>query len=178
MPLDSGDFCLMDRQVVSVITSVREFRPFIRGLRAWVGFSQIALPYERHARAAGEVKYTFRKLMGLALDGIFSFSTKPLRLAMWFGGIVSVVAFLGAVFTVLQRIFENKFAEYGLKPVPGFATIVVATLFIGGVQLFCIGILGEYIGRIYENVKGRPPSVVSKTLGVENPVKTRKTFRV
>ncbi len=174
MPLDTGDFCLMDRRVVSVITSVREFRPFIRGLRAWVGFEQTALPYERHARAAGEVKYTFRKLMGLALDGIFSFSTKPLRLAMWFGGIVSVIAFLGAVFTVLQRIFENQFAQIGLKPVPGFATQVVATLFIGGVQLFCIGILGEYIGRIYENVKGRPPSVVSKTLGVENPVRSNR----
>jgi len=174
MPLDSGDFCLMDRRVVSVITSVREFRPFIRGLRAWVGFEQTALPYERHARAAGEVKYTFRKLMGLALDGIFSFSTKPLRLAMWFGGIVSVVAFLGAVFTLLQKIFENEFAAIGLKPVPGFATIVIATLFIGGVQLLCIGILGEYIGRIYENVKGRPPSVVSKTLGVENPVRSNR----
>ncbi|CAN5492217.1 glycosyltransferase family 2 protein [soil metagenome] len=177
MPLDSGDFCLMDHHVVDVITSVREFRPFIRGLRAWVGFEQIALPYERHARAAGEVKYTFRKLMGLALDGIFSFSTKPLRLAMWFGGFVSLVAFLGAIFTLLQKIFENWWPFTHLKPVPGFATIVIATLFIGGVQLFCIGILGEYIGRIYENVKGRPPSVVSKTLGVENPVKIRKTFR-
>lgn len=175
MPLDSGDFCLMDRRVVSVITSVREFRPFIRGLRAWVGFEQTALPYERHARAAGEVKYTFRKLMGLALDGIFSFSTKPLRLAMWFGGIVSVISFLGAIFTLLQKVFENWWPFTHLRPVPGFATIVIATLFIGGVQLFCIGILGEYIGRIYENVKGRPPSVVSKTLGVENPVRSGRT---
>ena len=174
MPLDTGDFCLMDRQVVHVITSAREFRPFIRGLRAWAGFEQTALPYERHARAAGEVKYTFRKLMGLALDGIFSFSTKPLRLAMWFGGIVSVVAFLGAIFTLLQKIFEDWWPFTHLKPVPGFATIVIATLFIGGVQLLCIGILGEYIGRIYENVKGRPPSVVSKTLGVANPVRSNR----
>ncbi len=177
MPLDTGDFCLMDGEVVRVITSVREFRPFIRGLRAWVGFEQVALPYERHARAAGEVKYTFRKLVGLALDGIFSFSTKPLRLAMWFGGIVSVLAFLGAVFTLLQKIFEDWWPFTHLKPVPGFATIVIATLFIGGVQLLCLGILGEYVGRIYENVKGRPPSVVSKTLGVENPVKLRKGYR-
>lgn len=169
IPLDSGDFCVMDARVVRAITCSGESRPFIRGLRAWVGFKQVSLPYERQARAAGEVKYTFRKLMRLALDGVLSSSTKPLRVASLLGAIVSVVAFLGAVFTLLQKVFADTFAEWGMKPVPGFATIVIGMLFLGGVQLLCIGILGEYIGRIYENVSGRPISVVSETRGVRNP---------
>jgi glycosyltransferase involved in cell wall biosynthesis len=166
VPLDSGDFCLMDRRVVDAMTAVTEQEPFIRGLRAWVGFRQIGVPYERDARAAGEVKYTFTKLTRLALNGIFSYSTRPLRLATYVGFTASIVAFLGAIFTFLQRIFASQFAAWGMPFVPGFATIVIASLFLGGVQLVCLGILGEYVGRIYDNVRGRPQFTVGETCGL------------
>lgn len=165
IPLDSGDFCVMDRRVVQAMIQIGEQEPFIRGLRAWVGFRHVGLPYERDARAAGQVKYTFRKLLGLALNGIFSFSTRPLRLATYFGFAVSGVSFMGATFTLLQRLFREQFQQIGLAPVPGYATTVIALLFLGGVQLICLGILGEYIGRIYDNVKGRPQSVVAQRIG-------------
>jgi len=165
IPLDSGDFCVMDRRVVQAMIQIGEQEPFVRGLRAWVGFRHVGLPYERDARAAGAAKYTFRKLLALALSGIFSFSTRPLRLATYFGFAVSAVSFVGAIFTLLQRIFREQFTTIGLAPVPGYATTVIALLFLGGVQLICLGILGEYIGRIYDNVKGRPQSVVSERVG-------------
>jgi dolichol-phosphate mannosyltransferase len=169
IPLDSGDFCLMDRRVVQIISAAQDSRPFIRGLRAWIGFRQDSLTYERGARAAGEAKYTVSKLVKLALDGILSSSIRPLRLATYLGLVVSVFAFFGTVFTLAQRIFAEQFARVGLRPVPGFATIVISILFLGGVQLLCVGILGEYVGRIYENMKGRPVSTVAKTLGVHWP---------
>jgi dolichol-phosphate mannosyltransferase len=165
VPLDSGDFCLMDRRVADVVASVRDRRPFVRGLRAWAGFRQVALEYERDARAAGEAKYTVRKLTKLAIDGILSSSIQPLRVASYMGMVISVLAFVGAVFTVVQRVFARQFEEWGFQLVPGFATIVVAVLFLGGVQLLCVGVLGEYVGRIYESVKGMPPSVVARRLG-------------
>lgn len=168
VPLDSGDFCLMDRRVVEVIRSVADRRPFVRGLRAWVGFRQTAMEYDRHERAGGEAKYTFTKLWRLALDGILSSSLRPLRVATILGITVSLVSFLGAVFTLLQRLFAEQFGRWGLGPVPGFATIVISILFLGGVQLLTIGILGEYVGRIYENVDGRPACVVARTVGLED----------
>jgi dolichol-phosphate mannosyltransferase len=169
IPLDSGDFCLMDRRVVQIISSAQDSRPFLRGVRAWVGFRQDSLPYERDARAAGRVKYTLGKLIKLAADGILSSSIRPLRLATYMGLLVSFFAFLGTIFTLAQRIFAEQFARFGLRPVPGFATTVISILFLGGVQLLCVGILGEYVGRIYENLKGRPVSTVAKTLGVRWP---------
>lgn len=166
IPLDSGDFAVMDRRVIRVLGQCPEQEPFIRGLRAWVGYRQVGVPYERAARAAGEVKYTFRKLTQLALNGIFSFSTKPLRLATWFGFAISFLAFLGVIFTIFQRIFLEQFARVGLAPVPGFATIVIAILFLGGIQLICLGILGEYVGRIFLQVKGRPLTIISESCGL------------
>jgi polyisoprenyl-phosphate glycosyltransferase len=166
VPLDSGDFCVMDRRVVETMSAITEQQPFIRGLRAWVGFRQIGVPYERDRRAAGEVKYTFKKLTQLALNGIFSYSTRPLKLATYLGFLVSIVAFLGIIFVFLQRIFSQQFAEFGMPYVPGFATIVIAILFMGGVQLVCVGILGEYVARIYENVRGRPQFTVSDSRGL------------
>jgi glycosyltransferase involved in cell wall biosynthesis len=165
IPLDSGDFGLMDRRVLDTMTQTHEPGPFVRGLRAWVGFRQTGVVYERDRRAAGEVKYTLRKLMQLAINGILSSSTRPLRLATYLGLIVSATAFIGAIFTLLQRVFATQFARIGLEPVPGFATIVIAILFLGGVQLLCLGILGEYVGRIYETVKGRPTPTVRDVLG-------------
>lgn len=180
IPLDSGDFCVMDRRVLDVLKTMPEQSRFIRGLRAWVGFKQIALPYERDERAAGEVKYTFRKLMRLALDGLLSFSTHPLRLATYAGIAVSGLSFLMVVFTLLQRIFAVQFARWGLAPVPGFATIVISIFFLGGVQLLCLGILGEYLGRVYEDVKRRPMWTSRAALGVKDPFAPAETpaFRV
>jgi len=165
IPLDSGDFCLMDRKVVDLLNSMPEKNRFVRGLRAWTGFRQVGLEYERHARAVGEPQYSFRKLVQLAVDGVFSFSTSPLRFATRLGFVVSTLALLGTTFTLLQRIFADWFALIGLAPGPGFATIVIAILCLGGVQLICLGIMGEYIGRIYEEVKRRPPWIVREALG-------------
>ena len=165
VPLDSGDFCVMDRDVVEVMLKSGEMRPFVRGIRAWVGFPQIGVEYERDERQAGEISYTLPKLFALAIDGLISFSTRPLRLATWLGLSVSAVALLGCVFTLLQWFFATQFAAIGLAPVPGYSTIVMSILFLGGVQLICLGILGEYVGRIYENVKSRPQYVVCQTVG-------------
>jgi len=166
MPLDSGDFCLMDRRVVDTIKWMPERNRFVRGLRAWAGFKQIGIAYERQSRAAGEPKYDFRKLFRLAWDGLFSFSTVPLVLVTYLGLFISSIAALGVVFTLIQRLFANWFQKIGLAPVPGFATIVISVLFLGGVQLLCLGILGEYIGRIYEEVKRRPMWVVREQCGI------------
>ncbi len=167
IPLDAGDFCVMDRKVVDVVRAMPERNRFVRGLRAWAGFRQTGVAYERPARAAGEVKYTLRRLVRLGLDGVFSFSTAPLRLATYLGLSVSLVALAGVVFTLLQRIFHTFFASIGLAPVPGFATIVISILFLGGVQLICIGIVGEYLGRIYDEVKRRPAWIIAEGAGIE-----------
>lgn len=162
MPLDTGDFCLMDRKVVDTLKKMPERSRFVRGLRAWTGFRQTGLSYERAARAAGETKYNFRRLMKLATNGIFSFSTIPLKVVTSLGFWISLLAFAGIIFTLLQKIFKEPFADWGLVPVPGYATIVMSVLFIGGVQLVCLGVIGEYIGRIYDEVKGRPTYIVAE----------------
>lgn len=167
IPLDTGDFCVMDRCVVDVLKQMPERNRFVRGLRAWAGFRQIGVPYERQSRAAGGVKYSMNMLLRLALDGLFSFSTLPLRLATYFGLTVSGITFLGVIFTLAQRIFSTFFSRIGLGPVPGFATIMISILFLAGVQLICIGILGEYLGRIYDEVKRRPQWIIAEAAGVK-----------
>jgi len=169
LPLDSGDFCMMDRRVVDVLKAMPERTRFVRGLRAWAGFKQTGVVYERAARAAGEPKYTMRKLFKLAWDGLFSFSTVPLRFMSYIGFWISFLSLAGMLFTLLQRIFANQFERFGLQPVPGFATVVISILFLGGIQLLCLGILGEYIGRIYEEVKQRPRWVIKESAGVTSP---------
>jgi len=169
IPYDAGDFCLMDRRVVDVLNAMPEQNRFVRGLRAWSGFRQIGLRYERAARAAGQPLYTLRDLLRLALDGIFSFSTAPLRLATLFGFLVSGAAFLGIAFSILQRIFSEWFTRIGFPFVPGYATIIISMLFLGGVQLVSLGIIGEYIGRIYDEVKRRPLWIVRESLGTDDP---------
>ena len=158
MPLDAGDFCLIDRRVVDILRAMPERNRFLRGLRSWVGFSQVGVPYERQARAAGRSKYTLRRLMALALDGILSFSRVPLHLAIWLGFAISISSFLIAIFYVVKRLF------FHLAP-PGFATLAVAIFFLSGVQLLTVGLIGEYIGRIFEEVKQRPLYVVRQVLG-------------
>ncbi|MCX7841271.1 MAG: glycosyltransferase family 2 protein, partial [Anaerolineae bacterium] len=149
IPLDSGDFCIMDRRVVDLLNGMPERNRFVRGIRSWVGLNQIGLKYERQARDAGKPKYTFNRLLYLALDGLVSFSFLPLRMISLLGIAVSLVAlFLAGVYTI-QKI------TVGLYP-PGFATTIVAILFFAGVQLITIGIIGEYVGRIFDEVKRRP----------------------
>lgn len=167
IPYDSGDFCLMDRKVVNILNSMPEHNRFVRGLRAWIGFRQIGLEYERNARIAGETKYTFSKLLKLAFDGIFSFSKMPLRFSTYFGLIVSIIAIFSIIFIFFQRIFEDWFSRIGLKPSPDLAIIVTAVLFLGGIQLVSLGIIGEYLGRIYDEVKKRPIWTIKNMLGIE-----------
>jgi polyisoprenyl-phosphate glycosyltransferase len=150
MPTDTGDFCLMDRQIVDLLNRMPERNRYLRGLRAWVGFNQIALEFERDARFAGEVKYTLTKSLGLAINGIVSFSTIPLRLSTYLGLFSAVLAIFMALLVLYWRIFTPN------STITGFATIAIAIFFLGAVQLISIGILGEYIGRIYEEVKNRP----------------------
>lgn len=166
VPVDSGDFCLITRRVADTINAMPERNRFVRGLRAWSGFRQTGITYERAARFAGTPKYNFSKLLKLATDGLFSFSTIPLRLATYFGLLASALAFLGAIVTLIQKLFAAELAKHGLAPIAGFPTIVISILFFGGVQLICLGILGEYIGRIYEEVKGRPLWVLRDSAGL------------
>lgn len=162
LPLDTGDFCIMDRKVVETLKKMPERTRYIRGLRAWAGFRQTGLSYERGVRAAGTTKYNIAKMMKLASNGIFSFSTVPLKTVSALGLWISLLAFAGIIFTLLQKIFREPFADWGLTPVPGYATIVMSVLFIGGVQLVCLGVIGEYIGRIYDEVKGRPTYIIAQ----------------
>jgi len=157
IPLEAGDFCLMDRSVVDTINALPERNRFVRGLRSWVGYRQFGLAYERHSRFAGKSKYTFRRLMSLAMDGLISFSYLPLRLATMFGFGVSIISLLGAAYYVVRKLTT------GLGP-PGFATQVVLIAFLGGVQLITVGVIGEYIGHILDEVKGRPAYIVGEVL--------------
>lgn len=167
IPEDSGDFCLMDRKVVDVLRAMPERNRFVRGLRAWVGFRQKGLTYERQVRSAGTAKYNLRRLFQLAFDGICSFSTAPLRLVFHIGLWVSLLSLLGIIFTLSQKIFSDFFARHGFPPVQGFTTIVISVLFLGGIQLISLGIVGEYLGRVYDEVKQRPPWIIQASLGIK-----------
>jgi dolichol-phosphate mannosyltransferase len=166
LPEDSGDFCLMDRKVVEVLKAMPERNRFVRGLRAWSGFRQTGLRYERQARAAGEAKYNFRRLFKLARDGIFSFSTVPLTLVAQAGMWISLVSFAGILWVLATKIFSDFFSRHGFPPVQGFTTIVILILFLGGIQMMSLGIIGEYIGRIYDEVKCRPHWEIRGSAGI------------
>ena len=166
MASDAGDFCLLDKKVVAVMNSLPERSRYLRGLRTWCGFRQTSVEFDRAERAAGVPQYTFKKSFRLAMDGLFSFSAAPLRLATYLGLWVSAIAFLGVLFTLAQKLFAEQFARIGLAPGAGFPTIVISVLFLGGVQLICLGILGEYVGRIYEEVKGRPLWIIRDSAGI------------
>ncbi len=160
VPLDAGDFCLMDRRVVEVIKNLPERNRFLRGLRSWAGFRQSGVEYERASRFAGSTKYPLRKLIKLAADGIFSFSYIPLRIATFFGLLVAAAAFAGIIFVLYLRLVK------GLVGTVGYYSTLISILFIGAIQLIGIGILGEYIARIYEEVKHRPLYVVKEKIGL------------
>jgi polyisoprenyl-phosphate glycosyltransferase len=156
IPTDTGDFCLLDRQVVDLLNAMPERNRYLRGLRSWVGFRQTALLFDREPRFAGEVKYTFAKSLALALNGLASFSQVPLRLSIYLGLFSAALSIGMAGLVFYWRLVTPR------SPLNGTATIAIAIFFLGAVQLFSIGILGEYIGRIYEEVKGRPLYTVAE----------------
>ncbi|HZR09923.1 MAG TPA: glycosyltransferase family 2 protein [Myxococcales bacterium] len=157
VPLDTGDFRLMSRRIVTVLRELRETHRFVRGLVAWLGFKQTAVLYDRPARFAGETKFPLRKMLRFAIDGITSFSVLPLRFATYLGMLISIASVGVAIWAVLARFVFHV-------TVPGWTTVIVLVSLLAAVQLIMIGILGEYIGRIYEQVKKRPLYVVSERL--------------
>ena len=169
IPTDTGDFCLLDRQVVNLLNAMPERNRYLRGLRSWVGFSQTSVKFDRDPRFAGEVKYTFSKSFALAVNGLVSFSKVPLRISTYVGLLAAVVALVMAILVLYWRIFVPH------SPLTGLATIIVAIFFLGAVQLVSIGILGEYIGRIYEEVKNRPLYTLGEVAGFERQPETSRS---
>lgn len=159
IPLDAGDFCLMDKKIVDILRKMPERNRFIRGIRSWIGFPQIGVEYERDFRFGGKPKYSMRKLIRLAFDGIYSFSDIPLKISLIFGSFISVLCFVFILCIIYQRLV------YGTS-IYGIATISVSILFLGGIQLIAIGVIGEYIGRIYDEVKQRPIFIIKQIVNL------------
>lgn len=159
IPLDTGDFRLMDRKALNHFLKMREVYRFVRGMVAWVGFKQTYVLYDRESRAAGRTKYPLKQMLKLASNAILAFSNVPLKLATWLGFATSLVAFLG----ILYALYSRFFGTYE----PGWTTLMLAVLMIGGIILMVLGIIGSYLGRIYNEVKGRPLYIVSEEQGFE-----------
>jgi dolichol-phosphate mannosyltransferase len=158
IPLDTGDFRLMDRKALDAFLKLRERNRFVRGMVAWVGFKQTALEYDREARFAGTTKYPFRKMMRLATDAIMGFSNVPLRLASIVGFVTSFLAFAGILYALYAKLFTDE-------TVAGWTFLMIAILLIGGITLVVLGIIGEYIGRIYSEIKQRPLYLIQEQIG-------------
>jgi len=158
---NSGDFRLLDRRALDALLSMRERNRFLRGMTVWVGYRQAAVPYRRDQRYAGETKYTVAKMLRFSLDAISSFSHRPLQLATLLGFLISTLAFVAIPIVVILRILGSY--------LPGFSAITIAVLLLGGIQLIAIGIIGEYVGRIYDEVKGRPLYLVSGRRNIAAP---------
>ena len=158
IPVDVGDFRLLDRKVVDVLLAMPERDRFLRGMVSWIGFKQVGVIYDRDPRSAGQSKYPLMKMLRFALDSVISFSFVPLRLAIWMGFGAIAASFAGIVYALIIRLYTADWVR-------GWASIFTAVLFLGGVQLITLGIVGEYIGRIYAEVKLRPLYVVSERLG-------------
>jgi hypothetical protein len=158
LPRQAGDFRLLDRAVVDVLDRMPERNRYVRGMVAWVGFPQCAVEYERDPRYAGSTKYTLGRMVRLALDGLTSFSDRPLRLATQLGVIVTVLSFAFAAWTIIATFIDpHSFSR-------GWPSLMAVVLFLGGVQLLCVGVLGEYVGRVYRETKGRPLYVVGEVI--------------
>jgi glycosyltransferase involved in cell wall biosynthesis len=158
IPLDAGDFCLLDRRVVDTLVSLRERNRFLRGLRSWVGFKQIGVEYERESRHAGVPKYTLRKLVRLALSGYIGFSALPLRAAAALGFLAAATGFALAGWAIVTKILD-------IASPRGWASTLAVVLFVGGAQLFMLGVIGEYLSRVYDEVRQRPIYIVSSHVG-------------
>lgn len=157
MPPDSGDFRLIDKKVVNNLKNIRENNRYVRGLTYWIGFKQIGVPYERDKRFAGKSKYPIKKLFKLAYDAIFSFSNFPLKIATYFGFIVSFLSFLYLIYALIIKLFTNSVIH-------GWTSLMISILFLSGVQLICLGIIGEYIARINDEVKKRPLYIIKEII--------------
>lgn len=157
LPVDTGDFGIMSRRVVDEIRRAPEHNRYLRGLRTWVGFRQAGLPVERHERFAGRSKYSMRALVRLAFDGIFAFSIAPLRAAAVFGALGVLVSGLFALYSIYARLVLHRSPQ-------GFTAVIVVMTFLSGVILFCLGVIGEYVGRVYEETKARPLYVIDKLI--------------
>lgn len=157
MPLDSGDFSLISRRVVDVICKSPERHRYLRGLRAWAGFRQAGIEVPRPARARGTSKYTLRRLIGLAFDGLFSFSRIPLRVASTLGAFTVIITILFGLYSIFAKFVLHRSPQ-------GFTALILTMIFVSGVQLFFLGVIGEYVGRVYTEVKGRPRYVVDEVI--------------
>jgi dolichol-phosphate mannosyltransferase len=162
IPLDTGDFRLIDAKVADELRKMREKNRFLRGMTSWIGFKQIPVEYEREERFAGETKYPLKKMIKLALDGIISFSSKPLKLSQYLGFFAVICAIGIFLYSFIYRLAG------GANLVSGWASIMTTVAFLGGVQLISIGILGEYIGRMYEESKGRPLYIIEKEININD----------
>jgi glycosyltransferase involved in cell wall biosynthesis len=165
IPMDTGDFRLVDRRAVEAFKGMREQNRFVRGMFSWVGFKQIGVPYRRAERVAGSTKYPVRKMARLAIDGIVGFSRVPLRLALNLGFSCSILALIAGAATLIAKLM-------GGYAVPGWSSVVIAVLFLGGIQLAMLGFMGEYIGRIYEETIRRPLYIVAALHGVATGIET------
>ncbi len=161
IPKNTGDFRLLDRQVVEAIKRLPERTRFMKGIFAWVGFKSTSIVFERQPRLQGNTKWNYWKLWNFALDGITSFSVLPLKVWTYMGLVISIISLVYASFLVIRTIF------FGID-VPGYASLMVTILFLGGIQLITLGIIGEYLGRVYEEIKGRPLYLVRDLYGFEN----------
>jgi polyisoprenyl-phosphate glycosyltransferase len=170
IPLDTGDFRLMDRRVVDVLKTMPERDRFLRGMVSWIGFKQGLLPYARNERVAGGTKFPLRKMLRFAADGIFSFSLVPLRLATLFGFVAVVMMSLGILYALILYLFTDS-------SVSGSTLLFIAVTFLSGMILLCLGIVGEYVGRIYRELKRRPLYVVEEVLGFQQPTEEAGTGR-
>lgn len=157
IPRDTGDFRLMDRKALDQFLGMRETYRFVRGMVAWIGFNQIYVEYDRESRFAGNTKYPLKKMISLASDAILAFSNVPLKIATWLGFVTSIISFFG----ILYALYSRFFGTYE----PGWTTLMLAVLMIGGIILMVLGIIGSYIGRIYTEVKGRPLYIIKEKLG-------------
>jgi len=158
MAVDAGDFALMDRRIIDQMNAMPEKCRFVRGLRSWVGFRQVGVPYEREARQAGDSKYSYVRLFKLAMDGIIAYSVIPLRIAVWLGILSSLVGMLYFVYVLFTKLVLNA------NP-PGWSSLASIILLMGGMQLVVMGIIGEYIGRVFDEVKGRPTYIIDEITG-------------
>ena len=156
--MEAGNFSLMDRKVILVLRAMPERNRYIAGMRAWAGFRQAGIEFDRDVRFAGKPQMTFIRLINLAFDGIFSFSNAPLRLATYVGVITAFVSFVGTLIVAYAKLFTNE-------ATPGWASPVISILFVGGLILLTLGLIGEYLGRIYDEVKQRPLYVVKDKVG-------------
>jgi dolichol-phosphate mannosyltransferase len=157
IPVDTGDFRVMSRRAVDALLRMPESHRLLRGMASWIGFRQYPYYYEREPRFAGETKYPFRKMVKLALDGMLSFSTVPLRMVSFIGVAAATIAFFGILYALGLRLFTNIW-------VPGWTLLFIGMLFLGGMQMLSLGVLGEYVGRIYTEAKGRPLFLVQEVL--------------